>query len=138
MILNNREYHPIIGVMPSPLREVPEEIGWYREEWATPYMAAVARVVFRPKPDVTLTPQVGAESIIERLGIGRTMPFIAPLIHPAMPLREQDVIPVEEKMPALTGVKPGLGEWFKENRILVIVVIIALVLLFFFLRKRRR
>lgn len=121
MILKNREYHPVAGLMPSPLEEVPEELGWYKEKWATPYMAAVAREVFGGgfgptmlshlhlglfEPDVTLTPQVGAEKIIE----GATA----------------------------LGAAPEFGEWFKKNRILVVAIIVALVLLFFFLRKGRR
>lgn len=51
----------------------------YREEWATPYMAAIARLVFRGKPEVTLTPQPGP-------GEG-----LAPFIHPRLGLPEPDV-----------------------------------------------
>ena len=122
------------GTMPLPLEERIIGNGWYKEEWATPYMARVASVVFRgptvsiaplihprlglPKPDVTLTPQLAPERIIEKVGPGGEAPVVSP---------QTDL-----------GAAPELGEWFKKNRILLVVVIVALVLLFFFLKKRRR
>ena len=119
--------------------EIVTQVGWYREEWATPYMAAVARVVFKPtiglvplsdprlglpEPDVTLTPQP-VSGVLPRY-----MPL--PLGAPDVTLTPQ---PVEERITAL-GAE---GEWFKEKRGLVIVVvsIVALILLLFFFKKGR-
>ena len=131
--------------------------GWYKEKWATPYMAAVAREVFGgptvgiapffhprlglPKPDVTLTPQVAGEKTIE--GVGRYVPL--PLVRIGLPGPEFYPKPVGPggEAPVVSpqtglGAAPEFGEWFNKNRILVVVVIVALVLLFFFLKKGRR
>jgi len=151
--------HPGLG-LPQPVQERIAGNGWYREEWATPYMTAVAHVVFRPDvtltaqlaperiierlglpaPDVTLTAQLAPERIIERLGLP------APDVTLTAQLAPERIIerlgpggeaPITSPQTDL-GVKPELGEWFEENRILVVVVIVALVLLFFFLKKGRR
>jgi len=121
--------------------------GWYSEKWATPYMAAVARVAFRAtgpvplslySPDVTLTPQLAPERIIERLGPGGYVPLaLGPIGLPDPELYPQLNSGTAQYYAGL-GAAPELTEWFKKNRILVIVVIVALVLLFFFLRKGRR
>jgi len=107
----------------------PDENGWAREEWAAPYMAAVAHVVFRPR--VALPFQPVGEISEHTMGL-------APLIHAHLELPAPGgEAPVTSPQTDL-GVKPELSEWFKENRILVIAVIVALVLLFFFLKKGRR
>ena len=144
--------------------EIVTQVGWYREEWATPYMAAVARVVFKPtiglvplshprlglpKPEVTLTPQPGSGVLPRYMPLPLDSPDVTLTPQPA-PQRispfwgiigkifgKPDVTLTPQPVTEL-GAKPELGEWFKENRILVVVVIVALVVLFFFLKKRRR
>jgi len=129
-----------VGPGGEPDLPPPDRNGWAGEEWATTYMAMVAHVVFRP--DVTLTPQLAPQGIIERLGPGREAPEttlisgLAPqgIIERLGPGGEAPVTSPQTDL----GVKPELGEWLKENRILVAVVIVALVVLFFFLKKGRR
>jgi len=130
---------PFLDWLKQPRLTNGRENEWWGEKWASPYMAAIARFVFRGKPDVTLTPQLAPERIIERLGLEepvyRTQPFgePVPLEEPPMPNGGT------AQYYAGLAAEPELSEWFKKNWTLVIVVVIvALVLLFFFLKKGRR
>jgi len=118
----------------------PDGNGWAIEEWASPYMAMVAHVVFRP--DVTLTPQLAPERIIERLGPGGEAPGMTLISGLAPQGIIERVGPGGEAPPVSPqtdlGAKPEFGEWLKKNQILVVVVFVALVVLFFFLKKGRR
>ena len=146
--------------LPKPSIAQPQwENEGYREEWATPYMAAIAPLVFRGKPDVTLTSELeeairkGQISIMREPDVTLTPQPVGGVLPRYIPLPldskdrpyiahsqwQPDVTltpqPVEERITAL-GTE---GEWFKENRGLLIVVvsIVALVLLLFFFKKRR-